>query len=541
MAKAAKKTGKSVKKGKTGKPAKAVTSEKSGNTAKVAPPDTIEVANKGEFKKRLSKLRHDMRTPVGHMMGYAEMLEEDLDEEYAKLYSGDLQAIQNAGHKLLSLIDDHLSALIEDVDDIDISNAQFQMRMQLNHVAGYTEMLREEALEDGREELVGDLAHIADACKNLLGMVEAIGSRLHETDGGDRSETTDGSSTSSATPAPAPTSQDSESQIGTLIGQGGEILVVDDNPANRDLLARRLTRNGYASTLVESGEAALDLLEEQRFDLILLDLMMPGWSGLETLERLKASPRLRTIPVIMLSAADDIDTMVNCILQGAEDYIFKPFNPILLQARISACLEKVRLRQNVSRQFRVFISSPGDVIPERQITKRVIGQLNEEFAGRAYLIPILWEEEPMLASETFQAQIHPPHETEIYIGILWSRIGSPLPETILRPDGTRYDSGTAFEFEDAMHGFLGTGEPEILLYRKEGVPTVSLESRELVMDRLDQIDRLQNYIERWLIGEDGSYIGAFHMFRTEDQFESMIEMHLRKLVEKKLLSEPKST
>jgi hypothetical protein len=282
------------------------------------------------------------------------------------------------------------------------------------------------------------------------------------------------------------------------------------------------------------------LLEERRFDLILLDLMMPGLSGLETLERLKASPRLRTIPVIMLSAADDVDTMVDCILQGAEDYIFKPFNPILLQARISACLEKVRLRQNISRQFRVFISSPGDVIPERRIVKAVIGRLNEEFAGRAYLIPILWEEEPMLASETFQAQIHPPRETEIYIGILWSRIGSPLPDTILRPDGTRYDSGTAFEFEDAMHGFQETGEPEMMLYRKEGAPSISLENKEMVMGRLDQIDKLQNYINRWLIGDDGSYIGAFHMFGAEEQFDTMIEMHLRKLIEKKLMGDVKT-
>lgn len=488
----------------------------------------------GGFKKRLSKLRHDMRTPIGHMIGYAEMLEEDLDEESAKMHSGDLQAIQNAGHKLLALIDNHLSASRESAQEINVSDAQFQIRMQLNHIAGYTEMLREEALEEDHDELVGDLTHIANASKTMLGLVEEIGPRLLEADSAAGPVTADDSST----PAPAP--EDPASHLGTMVGQGGEILVVDDDPANRELLARRLTRSGYASAVVESGEAALDLLAERRFDLILLDLMMPGLSGLETLERLKASPRLRTIPVIMLSAADDVNTMVDCILQGAEDYVFKPFNPILLQARISACLEKVRLRQNISRQFRVFISSPGDVIPERRIVKAVIGRLNEEFAGRAYLIPILWEEEPMLASETFQAQIHPPRDTEIYIGILWSRIGSPLPDTILRPDGTRYDSGTAFEFEDAMEGFRATGEPEMMLYRKEGAPTISLADKEMVMDRLDQIDKLQNYIERWLIGEDGSYVGAFHMFGTEEQFDTMIEMHLRKLIEKKLMGEAKT-
>ena len=143
----------------------------------------------------------------------------------------------------------------------------------------------------------------------------------------------------------------------------------------------------------------------------------------------------------------------------------------------------------------------------------------------------------MLASETFQAQIHPPNETEIYVGILWSRIGSPLPDTILRPDGTRYESGTAFEFEDALEGFNQQGSPEMLLYRKQGAPTLSLEDREVVLDRLDQIDKLTQYLDRWLIGEDGSYIGAFHMFETDEQLDTMLEMHLRKLVEAQLAAD----
>lgn len=139
-----------------------------------------------------------------------------------------------------------------------------------------------------------------------------------------------------------------------------------------------------------------------------------------------------------------------------------------------------------------------------------------------------------MASDTFQAQIHPPRETDIYIGILWSRIGSPLPDTILREDGTRYDSGTAFEFEDALPGWKETGSPEMLLYRKSGAPTISLEDKATVIDRLDQIEKLQAYIDRWLIAADGSYIGAFHMFDDLPSFETMAEMHLRKLVERLL-------
>ena len=140
----------------------------------------------------------------------------------------------------------------------------------------------------------------------------------------------------------------------------------------------------------------------------------------------------------------------------------------------------------------------------------------------------------MLASETFQAQIHPPRETEIYVGILWSRIGSPLPDTIVRADGSRYESGTAFEFEDALDGFKQHATPDMLLYRKQGAPTLSLADPGLVLDRLDQIDKLNRYLDRWLIGEDGSYIGAFHMFDAEDQLDTMLETHLRKLVEARL-------
>jgi CRP-like cAMP-binding protein len=207
---------------------------------------------------------------------------------------------------------------------------------------------------------------------------------------------------------------------------------------------------------------------------------------------------------------------------------------VLLQARITACLQKVQQNEEIGRTLKVFISSPGDVIPERRIAKRVMGQLNKEFSGQISLIPILWEEEPLLASETFQAQIEAPHETDLYVGILWSRIGSPLPESILRTDGTRYDSGTAFEFEDAMNGCQKKGTPEMLLYRKLGAPTMSLDQRDQVMERLKQMELLDQYINKWFVGEDGSYIGAFHNFETEEDFGNILETHLRKLVQTKL-------
>ena len=124
----------------------------------------------------------------------------------------------------------------------------------------------------------------------------------------------------------------------------GNILVVDDVEANRDLLARRLKRQGHIVVMAENGRLAIDLMRQQTFDLVLLDIMMPEMNGYQVLEYLKADAELRHIPVIMISALDDVDSVVRCIELGAEDYLFKPFNPTILKARIGACLEKKRLR-----------------------------------------------------------------------------------------------------------------------------------------------------------------------------------------------------
>lgn len=118
------------------------------------------------------------------------------------------------------------------------------------------------------------------------------------------------------------------------------VLVVDDNEMNRDMLGRRLQRQHCEVVMAENGAAALEIVGTRPFDLVLLDIMMPGVSGYEVLERMKADPALKHIPIIMISAVDDIDSVVRCIELGAEDYLFKPFNPVLLKARVSAVLSR---------------------------------------------------------------------------------------------------------------------------------------------------------------------------------------------------------
>jgi CheY-like chemotaxis protein len=123
------------------------------------------------------------------------------------------------------------------------------------------------------------------------------------------------------------------------------ILVVDDNEMNRDMLSRRLERQGYQIAIAENGAQALDMMRAKPYDLVLLDIMMPQVNGYEVLERAKKDPALHDIPMIMISAVDELDSVVKCIELGAEDYLFKPFNPVLLKARVGATLEKKRLRQ----------------------------------------------------------------------------------------------------------------------------------------------------------------------------------------------------
>ena len=124
----------------------------------------------------------------------------------------------------------------------------------------------------------------------------------------------------------------------------GTILIADDNRVNRLLLARGLEHDGHTVVFAEDGREALGLLRKQRFDLLLLDVLMPELDGYEVLAELKEDPHLRDIPVIVTSALDEIDSVVRCLEMGAEDYLTKPVNPVLLTARINASLEKKRLR-----------------------------------------------------------------------------------------------------------------------------------------------------------------------------------------------------
>lgn len=130
------------------------------------------------------------------------------------------------------------------------------------------------------------------------------------------------------------------------------ILVVDDTEVNRDLLVRRLAPQGYEVATANDGAEAMRLVRDRAFDLVLLDVMMPVMDGYETLRLLKADASLSHIPVIMISAVDEVDSVVRCIELGADDYLSKPFNATILRARIGSSLEKKRARDRERDLFR---------------------------------------------------------------------------------------------------------------------------------------------------------------------------------------------
>ena len=143
----------------------------------------------------------------------------------------------------------------------------------------------------------------------------------------------------------------------TRSAQAGSLLVVDDNRVNRLLLGRALEQLGHTVTFAENGRAALDALRQRPADLVLLDIEMPEMDGYQVLEALAADPALRDIPVVMMSSLEEVDSVARCIELGAEDYLFKPVNPVLLKARVGSSLEKKRLRDLQRELFRKFATA----------------------------------------------------------------------------------------------------------------------------------------------------------------------------------------
>ncbi|MCC5833014.1 MAG: adenylate/guanylate cyclase domain-containing response regulator [Chlamydiales bacterium] len=165
----------------------------------------------------------------------------------------------------------------------------------------------------------------------------------------------------------------------------GRVLVVDDYPANRELLKKRLEREGHVVGEAADGAEALELLKKESYDLVLLDILMPKMNGYEVLEAIQKDAELHALPVIVITAVENIDSIVKCIEMGAYDYLTKPFNPVILKARVNACLEKKALRDREIKEKKradelLSVILPAPIIEELKNTERVAPKLYDQAA-----------------------------------------------------------------------------------------------------------------------------------------------------------------
>ena len=299
-------------------------------------------------KAFLGKARHNLKNPVNAILGYSEMLIEDCEDEGLDHLIPDISKLNQAGSEILTSIEEIFNDKALSDPDKSISTIAEEMEMALrtplNTIIGYSELLIEESESVDIDNFVSDINKISESGKMLEKELRSIidfdsddvkGIRKQNLNQGNLSMVKD--VLESINPIDADDKKPKEL---------GNILVVDDNKNNTDLLDKRLSKKGHNVVTANNGKEALLRLTMDRLgiDVILLDIVMPEMNGYELLKFIKNDKRFFEIPVIMISSMDDTDSIYRCIEIGADDYITKPFEKSILDARISSCIEKKHLR-----------------------------------------------------------------------------------------------------------------------------------------------------------------------------------------------------
>ena len=301
----------------------------------------------------LSHLRHELRTPINAIIGYSEMIAEEFEETTSEIkYLNKLENIRECGAKLLVSIDNFLNPVTPPQNLLEykqiVTNPQLKAELQAP-----TKLVIEncqQLIPIIENEFVTDIEKISLAANKLLREIEDS-LKVHS-DEKSQSEKIKTAFQQSDDLLENTIEIDIAVDSGFLLAEEKQqplepskykILIVDDNATNRDLLFRQVTTQGYQAAVAANGIQAVEMIKTGIYDLILLDIIMPDIDGYQILKWIRAGD-WRHIPTIMISALDEIDSVVKCIEMGAADYLAKPFNPTLLKARLGACLEQKRLR-----------------------------------------------------------------------------------------------------------------------------------------------------------------------------------------------------
>jgi CheY-like chemotaxis protein/tRNA A-37 threonylcarbamoyl transferase component Bud32 len=261
----------------------------------------------------VAALRHDLRTPVNHIVGYAEMLLEDLAGPEHEAQRAALEQTLAAARDALKAISMVLAPTRDAIEPGELTGLYVRLGEPQRRIMEAVRAVLAVTGEAPTATFVEDLHRI-----------EAAAARLVPKDAGGTGARGHG---------------------GTDVATGkARVLVVDDDEGNRDVLGRRLQREGYAVVVAAGGHEALALMAQGPVDVVLLDVLMPDLDGLAVLKRLKADPATHDVPVIMISALDELSAIARCIEAGAVDYLPKPFEPVILRARLAASLVEKRFR-----------------------------------------------------------------------------------------------------------------------------------------------------------------------------------------------------
>lgn len=283
-------------------------------------------------RARQKRIAEHFEAPVQALRAYVELLDEQLHAKAPDSILTDLARIIQAIDQLDALLDQAVSlAAATETSPEDGQRLRHDLRNALGAVTGYSELIAEE-LEDGDsvdEQITVCLERLQREAERLLETLDALGSesRQASTTGLDTSDIEDVLASLSDT-------DDDREEL------TGRILVVDDNESNRELLCHQLNAQSHETLAAASGREALALMAEHHPDLVLLDLIMPDMNGFEVLRTMHDRKELRSIPVIVITGLQDQQGVVRCIEAGAQDYLIKPLNPVVLRARIRAGLER---------------------------------------------------------------------------------------------------------------------------------------------------------------------------------------------------------
>ena len=301
------------------------------------PEPTRDETNDPPFPLRVARVRHDLNNSITHIVGFSEILLEEAQEQAREPLRADLKFINRTGNEMMKHINESLNSPKIESGLAHLAQLQERLCDTASQIAAAVERLthgahgQEEVFQSDLGRMAGAAHHVSELACTALAALSAPAIPPNT-----QTATTVNPLTALLRPRLETTTLPAR--------KDGDILVVDDLEENRELLTRRLSRLGYSVQLADNGSRALEFVATNPVDVILLDIMMPGLDGFEVLQRLKENPATHHIPVLMLSSADEIDTVVRCIQLGADDFLPKPFNTTLLMARLESSLSRKRLR-----------------------------------------------------------------------------------------------------------------------------------------------------------------------------------------------------